>query len=692
MNLDELLKLRWEPGGRGPTGVDCVGMVLAYAKAAGFDLPEVQTTSHREEVAAPLRALCQPISRGLQQHENWVLFFELNGTPIHVGVVLPGGQILHCCFGGSRCDNDLRLMERVGMRLIGGIPLTDGSRAAHALREQGLAHPGVLVWLAIAVLSSVVSYALAPKAPRFGSASGRYGYDSLITQNRGDVILPDLLGTVTLAGNSPFTEPMDKFQEVTDASLQKACKVVVFGLGPMESLGLDTFEFRINGLSFDVPYWYASGGVYGIYQEPVQVKSEAIDGSIDGSTHQPSVTCYKGTPALEVPVDVRAQYVRDFPIYGFNGTAYCVFRLVDSGKYASFNLLARIKGRKLRTYDSSGWVRASATITIASTGATKYLLSVSDIDTITSVIHNGATHYDQMDAGHQSGSVCVINRTKGILEFPSTVPSATGNIVVILTYFVRAVSTNPATHILSILAEPGRGRALPETKIDWAGFVAARDYYNESVSTTTDYGATTSARYTTNYVLDQRRPITEHIRELLNACRSILISAAGKVKLKPLKADDTSVFAFNTTNIIDGSFTCQQLDQTARSNQIRIQYHDAAAFNAESTIGITDYGDQVSRSAYGNEGIRSEALKYPAVDSAAQARRLAEEVISTELDIAWSVAFTCAIGGLALEPGDIISITHPAQPRWSAKLFRIDDCPLDENDRIQVKASEFLSA
>lgn len=691
MNLDELLKLRWEPGGRGPSGVDCVGMVLAYAKAAGFDLPEVQTTSHREEVAAPLRALCQPVSGPLQSYENWVLFFEHNGVASHVALVVPGGRVLHCMYGGSRCDNDLRLMARINLQLVGGIPLSDAARVAHALKTQGLADPGTWVLVILVILSSVASYALAPKAPRFGSASGRYGYDSLITQNRGDVILPDLLGSVTLAGNSPFTEPMDKFQAVTDAKLQKACKVVVFGLGPMESLGLDTFEFRINGLSFDVPYWYASGGVYGIYQEPVQVKSEAIDGSIDGSTHQPSVTCYKGTPALEVPVDVRAQYVRDFPIYGFNGTAYCVFRLVDSGKYASFNLLARIKGRKLRTYDSSGWVRASTVLTIASTGASKYLLGVSDIDALASAVHAYA-NYTEMSASHQSGFCCVINRTKGIIEFPGTVPAASGNIVVTLTYFVRAVSTNPATHILSLLAEPGRGRALPESKIDWAGFVAARDYYDESVTTTTDFGATTSARYTTNYVLDQRRPITEHIRELLNACRSILLRTAGKVKLKPLKADDTSVFAFTTANIVEGSFTCQQLDQTARSNQIRIQYHDAAAFNAESTIGITDYGDQISRAAYGNEGIRSEALKYPAVDSAAQARRLAEEVISTELDIGWSVGFTCAIGGLALEPGDIISITHPAQPRWSAKLFRIDDLSLDDTDRIQVKASEFLSA
>ena len=48
--------------------------------------------------------------------------------------------------------------------------------------------------------------------------------------------------------------------------------------------------------------------------------------------------------------------------------------------------------------------------------------------------------------------------------------------------------------------------------------------------------------------------------------------------------------------------------------------------------------------------------------------------------------------GLALEPGDIMDVTHPEKPSWVAKLFRVEDLELDDEDRLKLKCSESLAA
>lgn len=697
-SVADLLKLKWSPGGRGPAGVDCVGMVLLYARMVGHDVPDIETTDARKGDSATLLSLCNPFSGDLKSFKHNAIFFGKGGAPSHVGVVLPSGKLLHTCYGGPRIDNDLRLLERVGMLPLGAIPLSDSRRLIDGLKTAGLgtAITFVIVALVISVLASVASYALAPKAPKFGTQNGRYGYDALITQVRSDIAIPDLFGTVTMAGNSPFTEGVDKHSAVTNVALQKACKVVVFGLGALLDFGTASYQFRINGLSYDDSYWFNAGAT-GFEPDPVQVKAEAIDGIIGAAFFRPSMTLYMGSPALSVPVDVRAHYVRDFPIYGFNGCAYVVFRMVDSSKYSNFNMLARCKGRAMRTIVATGLGRAfTALITLTCTGVKKYvILSVgvpqTDISSVTNITHSLGGTYVEYGPGGYSGNVFKINKTKGQIEFPANVPAAGGTLTFNAIRYSSAYSANPATHLANLLTDTNRGRGLPESKLDWGSFLAARDYCDEVITTQTEAGPVTSPRYTCNYVMDQRRPLQDHMREILSACRGMLLLANGKLKMKIIKSDELSLYSFNPTNILADSFASELADQVGRSNEISVQFHSKDAFNGEATIRVSDVGDQEGRAALGNEGVSTESLKYSAVDTSAQARRLANEVIGTELDVRWVVAFTTSIRGLALEPGDAIDITHPSQPRWMEKLFRIDEISLTESDQIQIRASELLS-
>jgi hypothetical protein len=77
------------------------------------------------------------------------------------------------------------------------------------------------------------------------------------------------------------------------------------------------------------------------------------------------------------------------------------------------------------------------------------------------------------------------------------------------------------------------------------------------------------------------------------------------------------------------------------------------------------------------------------VTAISQAERLAATILGQEVRTRWACSFKTAIQGLALEPGDVVDVTHSSQPSWSAKLFRIEDVSHDQEDRMELKLSEY---
>lgn len=49
------------------------------------------------------------------------------------------------------------------------------------------------------------------------------------------------------------------------------------------------------------------------------------------------------------------------------------------------------------------------------------------------------------------------------------------------------------------------------------------------------------------------------------------------------------------------------------------------------------------------------------------------------------------VKGLALEPGDVVDVTHPSQPTWAAKLFRIEELSHYDTDRLVLSLSEYAA-
>src|SRR6185295_11435187 len=95
----------------------------------------------------------------------------------------------------------------------------------------------------------------------------------------------------------------------------------------------------------------------------------------------------------------------------------------------------------------------------------------------------------------------------------------------------------------------------------------------------------------------------------------------------------------------------------------------------------------------GNEGvIENDALHLYSVDNETQAERIGETILRENVGADWICQFSTTVKGLAVEPGDIIDVTHPSQPEWAGKHFRVEDITHDEQDHLVLRCSEYFAS
>jgi hypothetical protein len=690
MNRDEqYIGIPWKSGGLDRAGLDCRGLALLWLKEqAGIDAPAPASNQTADEVLGDARFLNRDLERGD------VMFFAKFKTRqvCHAAVYLGHNRYLHIVRGhASRIDNGLTLLERLGLVPAGAIAPEETDRLLRALQDKKLGDPGFWIGLVIAVVLSVAGALLTPKPKlsRIGNKYGRYAQDALATQASPEIPLADPIGKVVLAGNSIYNQLQDWTNDVSDPTDQVFNKIVVLGSAPFEEI--DSMDgLKLNGVSYQDPKFYSSSELTGIQPNPTQTVSAAVNGVIGSNTKVPTLTIYPGTHDISVPADIRASYDRTFPVYGLSGCAYLVFRLFDTTKWNTFNLTSRIKGRKCRPFDSNGFTLSTATsegLTGADGYKTRFKLAFDDIISVSSLTVD-ATSHTELAAGNQAGNIYRLNKLKGYVEF-MTAPASGATITITYTYYPRAWTQNPASHIAYLLTESGRGKGFSAERLNWASFVTARDYYDEQLAGTGQTGLAIGPRYQTNYAIDFRKPIQEHIRAVLDGSFSYLLVSDGKFVLRPRKSG-TSVFSFTESHIIAESFMAELLDRGERANRIHAMFHSEDTLNAEGEVIVDDREDQLQRaSRAGNNGIVEENLKFPAVTAISQAERLAATILGQEVRTRWACSFKTAIQGLALEPGDVVDVTHSSQPSWSAKLFRIEDVSHDQEDRMELKLSEY---
>jgi len=683
----QYIGLAWKTGGRSRSGTDCVGLAWMWLNEQGglsFPAPESSGGKRCSEV---LQQHCKPG----EWERGDLVFFAKRGEVEHVAVHLGGGRLLHIVSGyDSRVDNGPRLLERVGFKVAGVIDRQNVAGILAALADKSLG-ASVAVPLAIGLFLSALSALIMPSLSGFKSKNGRYGQNALLTQSNPEIPLPDLLGQVVIAGNAVYQQLPDRVDATGNP--QKWNQVIVLASGPVYEFDSNT-GLRIKGVDFTNGY-FNDGTADGIALNPAQTKAEAVTGAIGSDTNVPSMTLYTGAHGISVPVDIRAQYDRGFPIYGFSGTAYMVLRAMDSNKFANLNFTVRSKGRKLRTFDEDGLIVNSVVSENVGTGdgnTVRFKLAFEDIMAVSAVSVDGDP-FTEISASNQSGDIFHVNKTKGYIEF-ITAP-ASGTITVSYTYYEREFSQNPAMQMVYLLTERTRGRGFDQSRLDWESFVAARDYFDETVSWTNGNGTTSAARYTSNYAIDDRKPIIDHLRAILDACNSALFLSNGRFVLRPRTAE-SSVFSFDPSNILvteqgESSLEVTFEDRADKPNRVRVFYHADENLNAESDTPADDEDNQRARAErLGNGGVVDEDLKLPAVTSLSQAERLGEMFVREQTGGARLLKWTANIKSLALQPMDVVDVTHPVFE--GTMNVRIEKLEHDENDRMVIIAREYVES
>ena len=682
--------LPWLKGGRTRAGLDCAGLALLFLKEElGIEVPAPPDTTNPESVDAE-RALQETmLGIGQDARRGDLVFFRHRETRkiCHVGVLLEGGKLLHIVHGcTSRIDNGFALTKRLKLDPVGIVRSTDAPKMAALLAQVG--DVSTIVAIVIAIVSAVASYLLTPKLGRQGNRYGRYGFDALVTKNTPEIPLPDLLGSVVVAGNSPYTQLKEAGAGGTAAS-QKANKIVIFASAECEEIDYQT-GLKVNGYGWNDPYFYDGTQFDGMYINPPQTKAAAVTGTILGESNVPSISLYTGAYATSVPVDVRAQYDREFPLYGFSGCSYAVFRLIDSSKFQNFNVTCRVKGRKCRKFDENGFLLTdSGVVNFVPDGVTtRFDLGYRDVDSI-GLVSFASVGWTEMSASNQTGLVYSLNKTKGYIECLSAPASGGVNKTLNVSYYEREWTQNPASHLVYLLTEKGRGLGLTEDRIDWAAANDLQAHCAEVLTYQSSNGEVAAARWLGNYAIDFRKPIQEHIQAILDACHAVLFLSGGKWVMKAITAE-SSVFSFTTANILEGSFSSELIDRAERANRIKVLFHSEEAHNAESEVIADNQDDQRTRAPRsGNNGVVDANLKLEAVTNPAQAERLALAFLEEEVGARQRATWKTNVKGLALQIGDVVDVTHPSRPSWAAKLLRIDELSHDTEDRLEIVATEY---
>ncbi len=271
--------------------------------------------------------------------------------------------------------------------------------------------------------------------------------------------------------------------------------------------------------------------------------------------------------------------------------------------------------------------------------------------------------------------------------YASGLPKITANVHGRKTYDPRDSSTihnhNPALALRDYLTHSVYGRGIPTANIDDASFIAAANYCDQTVT----LGVTSVARYTCDGVVETTRSSLDIARDLLTACRGLMVFTAGKYKII-LDKPETPVAAFSEDNIV-GQWTISMGDKSSIFNRLRAGFFNPAN-DWQSDIVVAE--SSVLR-AQDNGLLLERQIELPFTANAERAQMIATMNLNQSRQQV-SCEFTASISGLRCEVGDVVYINHTT-PGWDAlnggagKAFRILKIALQNNDEVRVVAVEY---
>ncbi len=197
---------------------------------------------------------------------------------------------------------------------------------------------------------------------------------------------------------------------------------------------------------------------------------------------------------------------------------------------------------------------------------------------------------------------------------------------------------------------------------------------------TATYQTETGARFQTNFFATSGSAALDVLRELTSQFRGYLLYSAGTYKIR-IDKPEMAVAAFQsggledgTNNIIDGSFSWQQAGLAEIPTRLRAKWIDPT-----EDWKVKDYLVDLADITTERRETTIELYACTNID-------VVERIIRTQANLVMQDVkcnFKTMLGALVLEPGDVVTMTHPAA-RWVNKTFRVAGIE-------DVLASEYVS-
>ena len=277
--------------------------------------------------------------------------------------------------------------------------------------------------------------------------------------------------------------------------------------------------------------------------------------------------------------------------------------------------------------------------------------------------------------------------------------------------FTVSTSTEALTFSQSIPIDTGDGVKVSSTTTVPTPLVAGTTYYAIKVTDTSYQLATTMANafagtaidltsagsgqhtlaqvnyaaYACDGTIDTNQTAYDNVRALLTACRGMLVFSGGKYRLVLDVATTASSFGFTESNIT-GSWVISQAGKRAKYNRVTAGFYNPAK-KWQPDLAMVE---STALRATDNGLILEAKIDLPFTANSYRAQNVGQLTLN-QSRYGLVVKFSAFQEGLRCEVGDVVPITH-STPGWSAKLFRIMQIEIKDNDEVYVVAREYSAS
>ena len=277
--------------------------------------------------------------------------------------------------------------------------------------------------------------------------------------------------------------------------------------------------------------------------------------------------------------------------------------------------------------------------------------------------------------------------------------------------FTVSTTTEALTFAQPIPIDTGDGVKVSSTATVPSPLVAGTTYYAIKVTDTSYQLATTLANayagvaidltsagsgqhtlaqvnyaaYACDGTIDTNQTAYDNVRALLTACRGMLVFSGGKYRLVLDVATTASSFGFTESNIT-GSWVISQAGKRAKYNRVTAGFYNPAK-KWQPDLAMVE---STALRATDNGLILEAKIDLPFTANSYRAQNIGQLTLN-QSRYGLVVKFSAFQEGLRCEVGDVVPITHTT-PGWSAKLFRIMQIEIKDNDEVYVVAREYSAS